>query len=171
MPRKKETSGPVWQVVLEDIRSQNRLTIEAVEATRESLEQKIDDLGQRVTSVDRRGDVFEVKLADLDRRFDGLDRKVDGLDRKVDALDQKVQGLDEKVEGLDQKVDRIDRETRLRDAAIEGGLRELRVEFGKGRVDVRLDEPGGAGHRAREAAGLKEGLTRRRCVGRLLGAI
>lgn len=113
----------MWQVVLEDIRSQNRLTIEAVEATRESLEQN-------------------------------LDQKFDGLHRRFDDLDQKVDGLDQKVEGLDQKIDRIDGETRLRDAAIEGGLRELRVELDKSRVDVRLTSL--EGHRAREGAGLNQ---------------
>jgi len=62
MPRKKQPTPPSMQsiadvmhshgIVLEDIRSQNRATIEAVEATRLALEQRIDRVEQDSKSRD-----------------------------------------------------------------------------------------------------------------------
>src|SRR5262249_5756535 len=74
MPSKKppRQPEPPWQavlerldshsVLLEDMRSQNRLTIEAVEATRMALEQRIDRL-ERETSA--RDVVLEAGLRDV----------------------------------------------------------------------------------------------------------
>ena len=44
MGTRKSPSAPQWQVILEDIRSQNRSTLEAVEAFRQSIEERIDRL-------------------------------------------------------------------------------------------------------------------------------
>lgn len=42
MGTRKPSSAPQWQVILEDIRSQNRSTIEAVLAFRSALETRLD---------------------------------------------------------------------------------------------------------------------------------
>jgi DNA repair ATPase RecN len=44
MGTRKSPSAPQWQVILEEIRSQNRSTMEALEAFRQSLEERIDRL-------------------------------------------------------------------------------------------------------------------------------
>ena len=40
----KKSSDPPWQIIVEEIRSQNRATIGAVEASRMALEERIDRL-------------------------------------------------------------------------------------------------------------------------------
>jgi chromosome segregation ATPase len=44
MGTRKSPSAPQWQVILEEIRSQNRSTLEAVEAFRQSIEERIERL-------------------------------------------------------------------------------------------------------------------------------
>ena len=64
MPTKKKEPEPPWQVILEEIRSQNRATIEAVETNRESLEERMDQI-QRATEA--RFDILEKALSHLDQ--------------------------------------------------------------------------------------------------------
>ncbi len=52
MPRRKQPPVPPWPVILEDIRSPNRSTIEALEAARLSLEGRIERLDQDSRSRD-----------------------------------------------------------------------------------------------------------------------
>ena len=40
----KKSSGPAWQVILEEMRSQNRATLEAIEAFRGWLEERVERL-------------------------------------------------------------------------------------------------------------------------------
>lgn len=48
MPSRRRSSGPPWQVILEDIQSQNRATIEAVQVSHDSLSRRMDDLALEV---------------------------------------------------------------------------------------------------------------------------
>jgi chromosome segregation ATPase len=64
MGTRKPPSAPEWQVSLEDIRSQNRSTLEAVEAFRSSFEQRMD----RVEHESRDRDAtLALAIADLRR--------------------------------------------------------------------------------------------------------
>ncbi len=50
MPAKRQSPTPPqppWQVILKEMRSQNHATIEAVEASRKALEERIDRLDRR----------------------------------------------------------------------------------------------------------------------------
>ena len=64
MGTRKAPSAPQWQVILEDIRSQNRSTMEAVEAFRQSIEERIDRLDG--DSKDRDG-LLALAITDLRR--------------------------------------------------------------------------------------------------------
>jgi len=64
MGTRKAPSAPQWQVILEDIRSQNRTTMEAVEAFRQSIEERIDRLD--ADSKDRDG-LLALAITDLRR--------------------------------------------------------------------------------------------------------
>ena len=64
MGTRKAPSAPQWQVILEDIRSQNRTTMEAVEAFRQSIEERIDRLDG--DSKDRDG-LLALAITDLRR--------------------------------------------------------------------------------------------------------
>lgn len=64
MGTRKAPSAPQWQVILEDIRSQNRTTMEAVEAFRQSIEERIDRLDGG--SKDRDG-LLALAITDLRR--------------------------------------------------------------------------------------------------------
>ncbi len=80
-PRKPRQ--PPWQVILEEIRSQNRATIEAVEASRTALEERIERL-ERDTSARFQGVEMAIRELRVDVRQ--LQGDVHGLEAKVDAL-------------------------------------------------------------------------------------
>ncbi len=62
MGTRKSPSAPQWQVILEEMKSQNRSTMEAVEAFRQSIEERIDSLDR--DSRDRDG-LMALALTDL----------------------------------------------------------------------------------------------------------
>lgn len=62
MASKRRRPDPRWVIILEDVRSQNRATIEAVEASREALERRLD----RVDAESRSRDAsLELLIRDL----------------------------------------------------------------------------------------------------------
>jgi hypothetical protein len=64
MAKKRSSSGPAWQAILEDIRSQNRTTLEAVEAFRASIEERIDRLDRESR---QRDDTLAFAIGELRR--------------------------------------------------------------------------------------------------------
>ena len=100
--RKRTTSPePPWQVILEDIRSQNRATLEAVQSSHLSLQGQIAEvdqrLGGRLTLVEgavrqNSADIRELKsdVAELKSDVRRVEGKVDGLG----PLEQRVATLE-----------------------------------------------------------------------------
>jgi len=100
MPTRKQptkASDPPWQVILEEIRSQSRGTIKAVEASRAALEQRIERL-ERDTSSRFQGLEMAVRELRLDVRQ--LQADMRSLDAKVDALSR----LEERVTALEKRM-------------------------------------------------------------------
>jgi hypothetical protein len=64
MARKRSSSGPAWQAILEDIRSQNRTTVEAIEAFRASIEERIERLDRESR---QRDDTLALAIGELRR--------------------------------------------------------------------------------------------------------
>ncbi len=115
MPARKRTAAPSLQgildemhshsVILEDMRSQNRATIEAVAAFRGSIEERIDRLDRESRSRDS---LLELAIRDLratvqqnsaDIRKNGAD--IEGLAGKVEALAR----IEERVTALERRFD------------------------------------------------------------------
>jgi hypothetical protein len=95
MGTRKAPSAPQWQVILEEIRSQNRSTMEAVEAFRQSIEERIDRLDR--DSRDRDG-LLALAITDLreEARQHGSDLtelKRMGLKHGADIAEIKDLGL------------------------------------------------------------------------------
>lgn len=107
MPTKKQPSqrpAPPWQVILEEIRFQNRATIEAVEASRAALEQRIDRL-ERETST--RDAALEMAIRELRLDVRQLQGDVKALQGDVRALTAKVEALshlEERVTALEKRL-------------------------------------------------------------------
>ena len=110
MPSKKRlpTSGrsPRWQVILEKIESENRLTAEALERFRQTVDQRFDHMEQQ----DRERDaLFATALRDVKT---GLEAKIDArlqvVETKVEKVDARLQVVETKVDRLEVKVDKID---------------------------------------------------------------
>jgi hypothetical protein len=107
MPSKKQRSKspePPWQVILEEIRSQNRATIEAVEASRTVLEQRIERL-ERETSTRDAALEMAVRELRLDvRQVQGdvkvLQGDVRGLATTVGAIAR----LEERVTAIEKRL-------------------------------------------------------------------
>lgn len=97
MPAKKRRPEPSWQVVLEEMRSQNRATIEAVEASRVVLEQRIERIGQESRSRDA---TLELAIRELRLDLQQLRGNVRGLVTKVEALAR----IEERVAALEKRL-------------------------------------------------------------------
>jgi chromosome segregation ATPase len=140
MPSKKRRRSPdqpddstALMVHIEDIKAQNRLTIDAVHSVARALDQKFEERFQRLEQQnilftaalrDVRSSL-ETKVDKVDGRLQVVETKVDNLELKVDRIDARLQVVETKVDNLEVKVDKID--VRLQ-------LVETKVD----RVDARL---------------------------------
>lgn len=104
MPSRNKPPEPSWQVIFEEIRSQNRSTIEAVEAARVALEQRVDRLDQETRSRDgvlelairqNSADIRELKSSVHENSVD-----LRSLAAKVDALAR----IEERVAALERRT-------------------------------------------------------------------
>ncbi len=144
MAGKKPSSGPAWQVILEEMRSQNRTTLEAVEVFRASIEERIerldresrdrdDTVAQAVAALRREvrqnsTDITELKRLGREDRADVTELKRLGLEGRSDIAELKRLGMEHSVDIRELKV-------RVQENTVE--LRTL-----SGKVDAlnRLEE-------------------------------
>ncbi len=100
MPTKKK-SEPPWQVILEEIRSQNRATIEAVEVNREVLERRFDQLEERSDRIEMRQDHLDASILRVEKSLTGrMDDLEEGLTGRMDALES---GLTARMDALERR--------------------------------------------------------------------
>ena len=110
MPSRKP-SAPSWQVILEEIRSQNRSTIEAVEAARAALEQRIDRLDHETRARDgvlelaARQNNLELRELRSSVQLNSLD--IGGLKAGVHENSVDIRALTAKVEALSRIEERV----------------------------------------------------------------
>jgi predicted RNase H-like nuclease (RuvC/YqgF family) len=98
------SAGPAWQILLEDIRSQNRATIEAVLTAGERTNARIDRVEQEM----REGfTLLGVAVRQNSSDIRELKRDVSELKRDVSELKQDVSGLKQDVSGLKTDVARL----------------------------------------------------------------
>jgi len=92
MATRKRTTPPEppWQVILEDIRSQNRATLEAVQSSHLSLQGQIAEvdqrLGGRLTLVEGAVRQNSADIRELKSDVAGLKSDVRRVEGKVDGL-------------------------------------------------------------------------------------
>src|SRR3990172_9159585 len=136
MPSKKPTSGrpkpsrgssgPAWQVILEEIRSQNRTTIEEVQTVRavldarissfeqttaarfETLETAVRSNGRDLRRLETKVDKLETTVQRIDTRVEAIETKVERIDTRVEAIETKVERIDTRVEAIETKVETVD---------------------------------------------------------------
>jgi hypothetical protein len=111
MPSKKQPTVPEWQVILEDIQSQNRATIEAVEAARLAVEQRIDRVDQDSRG---RGAVLEMAIRHVGAEVGALtsvvqENSVDirGLKAGIQEHSVEIRKLSGKVEAMVRIEERV----------------------------------------------------------------
>lgn len=159
MERKRGRPEPRWVVIVEEIRSQNRATLEAVESSRVATEQRIDRFEEKtdsrltmaeaaIRSTNENLAALRTQVQTLDTRVGTLDTKLGALDTKVGTLDTKLGALDRKLDQSDQEnrarfaalevaLQRMDQESRSRDASLEIAIRDLKVGVQQNSVDIR----------------------------------
>lgn len=113
MESKKGRPEPRWLVILEDIRSQSRATLEAVESSRLALEGRFGVSEQKTES---RFTVVEAAIRSIGEGVASLESRLGALERRFDLLDQ---------------------ESRSRDTSLEMAIRELKVSVQQNSVDIR----------------------------------
>ena len=119
-PRRPPES-PCWQVILEEIRSQNRATIETVEASRAALEERIERLEHDTRARDA-GLEMAIREVGVDVRQVRADVTV--LQGHVRQLQGDVKGLQGEVRSLSSRAERwpawTSRSPRSRSAWLSG---------------------------------------------------
>jgi hypothetical protein len=116
---KRQPPGPAWQVILEEIRSQNRTTLEAVDGSRQAVEERLQRMDQDVRA---RMTLLQDAVRALDR--DGRSRDATlGLEiRKLDLAIRDVKvGVQQNTVDLRDLARRVEVLTRLEErvAALE----------------------------------------------------
>lgn len=107
MPAKRprrSSDAPSWQVILEEIRSQNRATIEAVEASRAALEQRIERLEHGTSTRDA---ALEMAIRELRVSVHQNGAEIRQLQGDVKVLQGDVRGLSARVEALARLEERV----------------------------------------------------------------
>jgi chromosome segregation ATPase len=129
------------KVLIEAMRSENRLTAESAGARADSLEQELREQGVAsrdrdamledairdlrkslkadIARVDAKVDRVDAKVGTVEAKLVAVDAKVATLDAKVVAVDAKVATLDAKVVAVDAKVDRLDAKVVAVDAKVD----------------------------------------------------
>ena len=151
MPTKKKPEPP-WQVILEEIRSQNRATIEAVEVNRESLEQQIEQLrretGARLENIELAIGASREAIEGNRAAIEGNREAIEGNRAAIEGNRGAIEGVRERVEqvertmagrldALEETLGRIDQESRSRDASLDVAIRDLKVSVRQNSVDLR----------------------------------
>lgn len=95
--RRTKPPEPPWQVLLEDIRSQNRATLEAVEASRAEMSARFD---REHEAVDARFTVVEGALRSVAADVRVLKSDVAVLKTDVATLKTDMRRVEGKVDGL-----------------------------------------------------------------------
>lgn len=124
-PPKKPEEAPAWQVILEEMRSQNRTTIEAVQGLRDELKQDIAEfredtnarfqvLGSAVRQ--NSADILELKDAVRENTVDiqelktavrGNSADIQELRGDVSSLQKEVRQNGADIRRLNEKVDNL----------------------------------------------------------------
>ena len=100
--RRTNPPEPPWQVILEDIRSQNRATIEAVEASRVEMNARFD---HEHKATDARFTVVEAAVRSVASDVRELKTDVQILKTDVVGLKTDVAGLKTDLRRVEGKVD------------------------------------------------------------------
>jgi archaellum component FlaC len=90
-------AGPAWQVIIEDMRSQNRIAMEAAETFYSRLDRKIEERGEK-TDAQIQGLTLAVRQNSADIHALGSAVRQNSTD--IQALQGDVQGLKADVEEL-----------------------------------------------------------------------
>jgi septal ring factor EnvC (AmiA/AmiB activator) len=166
MESKNPRSAPRWTVILEEIRSQNRATLEAVESSRAAHEERMDRsdertdarltvvetvvrslgkevavLGTRMGGVETHMIAIEAHMGAIENRMDGVEAHMGGIDARMSSWEQKLEQSDQENRGrlaaLEAALQRMDQESRSRDASLELAIRDLKVNVQQNSVDLR----------------------------------
>jgi chromosome segregation ATPase len=136
-----------WRVHVEDIKAQNRMTIEVVEAFRRTVEERFDHIEsqrqQSETSLAAalRGVRVELgtKIEKVDVRLQSVETKVDNLEVKVDRIDTRLQVVETKVEKIDTRLQVVETKVEKIDARLQVVETKVdRLEVKVDRIDSRL---------------------------------
>jgi hypothetical protein len=116
---KRQPPGPAWQVILEEIRSQNRATLEAVDGSRQAVEERLQRMDQDVRA---RMTLLQDAVKALDRDSRSRDATL-GLEiRKLDLAIRDVKvGVQQNTVDIRELARRVEVLTRLEErvAALE----------------------------------------------------
>jgi hypothetical protein len=131
MESKKPRSEPRWTIILEEMRFQNRVTLEAVESSRTALEERMDRAEQK---SEARFTVIEAAIRSTAKNGAALESRMSSLERTLELSDQENRA---RFAALEAALQRMDLESRSRDASLELAIRDVKVNVQQNSVDLR----------------------------------
>jgi len=120
-------------LLLEEMRAQNRATIEFAHETRESLERRMDEGFQR---TDGRIDVLEIAVREHSGRLQQVERTVGALDHRLENVEVKVGALDHRLQNVEIKVGELDHH--LQNVEVKIDAVDAKIDRLDGKLDARV---------------------------------
>lgn len=129
--------GPAWLVILEDIRSQNRATMEALDTFRTSIEERFDRLERETVA---RFEVLELAVQNISRRVGAVERAVEALGVRLEGVERVAAGIGTRLTAVGRTLQEVqhtvlEMDTRLR--SVERAVHEMGGEIGE--LTTRVD--------------------------------
>ncbi len=117
------SSAPPWEVVLKEIRAQNKVAIEVAEARHDEVRRELQNFRGEVhadMSVLRtiiQGHSIDIR--DLKNGFARVETKVDRVEARVENIDERLGRVETKVENVDGRLGRVETRLDTMDARLE----------------------------------------------------
>ncbi len=119
-----------FELLLEEMRSQNRATIEAVEAQGAYLGARIDALRDSLTP---RIEALEVAVRQHSEEIRQLATRIERLEVRMDRVEQRLDRVEQRLDRVEQRLDRAD----ARQDGFEAELHEVKAALA--RIEAKLD--------------------------------
>jgi hypothetical protein len=102
-PERPVAGGDRIAVLLEEMRGQNQIVIEAVVGVGERLDRHVVETARRFDTVDRRFDAVDTRFDAIDRRFEAVDTRFDAIDRPFETVDTRFDAVDARFDAVDAR--------------------------------------------------------------------
>ncbi|MCK9378848.1 MAG: hypothetical protein M0P97_01750 [Candidatus Moranbacteria bacterium] len=110
--------------VLEEMRDEIKIVAEGHSV----LARGIDELKDKMGSIEKRMDGMEIKMGSMEKRMDGMEIKMGSMEKRMDGMEIKMGSIEKRMDGMEIKMSGM--ENRMDN--FESELKGLRKEMNQG---------------------------------------